>query len=238
MSFQIALDGPVAAGKGTVARMVAEKLGYLYIDTGAMYRATALAAKEQGIDFSDEKKVAELAKTLDIVLRKPTDAEQDGRPITVLLNGKDVSWQIREPEVSALSSQVAKLQLVRAELVKKQQEMAKNQSVVMEGRDICEVVIPNANLKLYLDATPEVRAKRRLIDVNNQEKKNKTGIVHTFEEVLEALQARDKADMTRANSPLKIAEDAVRIDTTDLTIEQVVEVIVQKVQEMQKKRSS
>jgi cytidylate kinase len=234
MSFQIALDGPVAAGKGTVARMVADKLGFLYIDTGAMYRATALAAKEQGMDLSDEKKVAQVAKSADIVLRKPTNSELDGRPITVLLNGKDVSWEIRKPEFSELSSQVGKLLSVRVELVKKQQAMAKNQSVVMEGRDICEVVIPNANLKLYLDATPEVRAKRRLIDLNNQEKKNNTNIVHTYEEVLAALKARDDADMHRANSPLKVAEGAVRIDTTNLTIEQVVEVIVRKVKNIQK----
>lgn len=226
MSFQIAIDGPVAAGKGTVARLVASRLGFLYVDTGAMYRSAALIAIRNGVALEDEPAVATLIASSELILRNPNDAENDGRQITVILNGEDISWAIRTEEISKGSSIVSQFAQVRAELVKKQQLIAEKTSVVMEGRDITFRVLPEAQLKIYLDASTETRAQRRHQELLMR------GVDVTFESVHADLLDRDKRDMERKVDPLHITDDAWVLDTTNLTIEEVVEVIVQKVEEL------
>jgi cytidylate kinase len=222
MPFHIAIDGPVAAGKGTISRLVAEKLGFLYVDTGAMYRMTALLAQQKQVDFDQEDKIAELVEKADMQMRTPTAEEKDGRLSTIFLDGEDVSWKIRTEKVSLGSSVVAKLPKVRHILVQKQQEIAKNQNVIMEGRDITYRVLPDADLKIYLTGSDLVRAKRRLTQLLTK------GENASFEQVLADLAIRDKQDMTRDTDPLKIVPDAIVIDTSDLSIQQVVEIIVNK----------
>ncbi|MEN8253477.1 MAG: (d)CMP kinase [Patescibacteria group bacterium] len=221
--FQIAVDGPVAAGKGTVCRLVAERLGILYVDTGAMYRVAAMVAMSAGVDFQDEEKLVPLIKSADIQLKIPQENEKDGRLLTILLDGKDVSWQIRTEIVGHGSSQVAKLAGVRQALVKKQQDIAENQSVVMEGRDITYRVLPDAKLKIYLTGSDLVRAKRR-----HQQLLGK-GRDLSFEEVRKDLLQRDHDDTTREHDPLQIVSDAWVIDTSDMPIGKVVSMIIDRV---------
>jgi CMP/dCMP kinase len=220
--FQIALDGPVAAGKGTVARLVAERLGFLYVDTGAMYRATALLAIQHGVDLHDEAAIVELLKKAKIFLRNPLPEEKDGRLTTVLLDDQDVSWKIRTEEISRQVSVVAAHSQVRAQLVIQQQAIASVQNVVMEGRDIAIRVLPNAQLKLYLTANEIVRAKRRHLELQTR------GQDIPFSQVLEDLMKRDLADTTREVDPLTVTDEHVVIDTSDLAIEKVVDLIVAK----------
>jgi cytidylate kinase len=222
MPLHIAIDGPVAAGKGTVARLVAQRLGLLYVDTGAMYRTTALIALRNSVDPADEPQVVELLKQAKIEMRNPLPEEQDGRLTTVLLNGEDISWEIRTEQVSQNSSKVASLKAVREHLVEKQQLIAQNQDVVMEGRDITYKVLPNATLKIYLTASAETRAKRRHYELQTR------GQDVTFEQVYEELQQRDDRDMNRAVDPLKITDDAWVLDSSNLSIEEVVELIVER----------
>ncbi len=226
MPFHIAIDGPVAAGKGTVARLVAERLGLLYVDTGAMYRMTALLALRNHIDFGDEAKIVELLSHTKMEMRNPTDEEKDGRLTTVLLDGEDVSWEIRTKEVSAASSKVAALQKVREYLVKKQQEIAVGKDVIMEGRDITYKVLPKANLKIYLTASTQTRAKRRHFEMQTR------GQDITLEEVYKDLIERDQRDMERATDPLKIVDGAWVLDTSEMTIDQVIDTIAKKAEEV------
>ena len=221
--FHIAIDGPVAAGKGTVSRLVAERLGFVYVDTGAMYRTTALLAKQNSVDYSDEDGLAKLVESADIDLRTPEGDEKDGRLATVLLNGEDISWAIRTEEISSATPLVAALPEVRRVLVDKQQKIAVGKNVVMEGRDITYRVLPNAQLKIYLTGSDIIRAKRRHMQLLTK------GQDVAFEEVYRELLERDKRDMNRNTDPLKIVDDAWQIDTSDLTIEQVVEIIVGRV---------
>jgi CMP/dCMP kinase len=218
-SFQVAIDGPVAAGCSTVARLVAERLGILFIDTGAMYRTAALLAMRNNIDLEDEDKVAELVKKSKIELLDPSSLEQDGRLTTVLLNGEDISWQIRTDEISRNTAVVAKHPKLREVLVRKQQEIAAKSDVIMEGRDITHKVLPNADLKIFLTASEEIRARRRY----NQERFKGRDV--TFKETHQELIERDKSDMERDADPLKIVEDATVIDTSDLNIDQAVDMI-------------
>jgi len=222
MPLHIAIDGPVAAGKGTVARLVAQRLGLLYVDTGAMYRVTALIALRNSLPFESEDKLVELLKQNKIEMRNPGESEQDGRLTTVLLNGEDVSWEIRTEAVSQGSSKVAALPKVREHLVEKQQQIAEHQDVVMEGRDITFKVLPNSNLKIYLTASTETRAKRRHYELQTR------GQDVTFEEVYKDLQERDDRDMHRAVDPLQVVEGAWVLDTSNLTIEEVVDLIVER----------
>lgn len=222
MSFQIAIDGPVAAGKGTVSRLVAKKLGFLYIDTGAMYRVTALLGLKNKIDLNSEKELIPLVAQTKIEMKNPTEAESDGRLTTVFLDDEDVSWAIRTEEVGKGASQVAVHPKIREVLVEKQQKIANQQNVVMEGRDITHKVLPQANIKIYLTANEIVRAKRRHFDLLNK------GVDIKFEQVRQDLSARDKRDKERAIDPLQIVSDAWVIDTSDLKIEQVVELIIAK----------
>jgi cytidylate kinase len=224
--FQIAIDGPVAAGKGTVSRLVAQELGFLYVDTGAMYRVAALLALRNKIPLDDEAKIAQLVSEVKLKMRDPIDKEKDGRLVTMIVDGEDVSWAIRTEEVSQAVSPVATLPQVRRILVKKQQKIAQSQSVVMEGRDITYKVLPRADLKIYLTANDVVRAKRRHFQLLTK------GEVVEFQAVYEALLKRDERDKTRQTDPLKITPEVWVIDTSDLSIEQVVDLIVAKVKIM------
>ncbi len=209
----IAIDGPAASGKSTIGHLLAERLGYLYLDTGAMYRAVALAALKRGIDTNDEKAVSELASSIDLRILPAT--ERDGRQYTVLLDGEDVTWQIRSPEVNAVVSQVSAYHGVRQAMTELQREIGRKGKVVMVGRDIGTVVMPDADLKIYLDASVEERARRRYKEMIEQ------GRCVTMEEVMEQIRKRDSIDSGRDLAPLRPAPDAVIIDTTNMDIDAV-----------------
>ena len=225
-SFQIAIDGPVAAGCSTVARLVARRLNFLYVDTGAMYRMAALLALRNRVAAEDEAAVAALVSEAKMNLRNPTAKEQDGRLITVLLNEEDVSWLIRTEKINEIVPTVASHSKVRKLLVKKQQKIAEQTDVVMEGRDITYRVLPEAQLKIYLTASEIVRAKRRHLQ------KQSKGLDLSFEEIYQRLLKRDKQDTEREVDPLKIVDDAWVIDTSDLQINQVVDLVEAKVKAM------
>ncbi len=224
-SFQIAIDGPVAAGKSTVARELAKKLNFVYVDTGAMYRAITLLVLEKGVAINNESAIVDLLKKTKIDVRSPRGEEVDGRLSTVLLNGKDVSWEIREPRVGAEVAKVASLPKVREVLVEKQRKIAAERKVVMEGRDITYVVLPQADLKIFLTAREEVRIERYFL------KMKASNPDLTKEQARELLLQRDKLDKTRKTSPLKIVEGTWVLDTSDLSIPEVVDKIVEKVKE-------
>jgi CMP/dCMP kinase len=211
----IAIDGPVGAGKSTVAKLVARKLGYLYVDTGAMYRAVALKALRLGMDINDPIVMAMLAEATDIQLQQQGDGS-----VRVFLDGEDVTEAIRTPEVSEASSIVSAHEGVRKVLAERQKAMAKLGGVVMEGRDIQTVIAPDAEVKIFLTASLEERAKRRWLELQQK------GISVSYEEVLQEVKERDERDKTRAIAPLRKAPDAVEIDTTGMTPEEVAEKIV------------
>ena len=226
-SFQIAIDGPVAAGKGIASRLLAEKLDFLYVDTGAMYRTAALLAIRNKVKFSEEDQIVELIKNSKIEMRNPEGkSEKDGRLTTVILNGEDVSWAIRTEKCSSGSSKVSVHPKVRKILVHKQQEIANNQNVVMEGRDITFRVLPEADLKIYLTAELETRAKRRHTQYLLK------GDERSLEKVLAEVKERDERDMHRATDPLHIVKDAQVVDSTNLEIEEVVDLIANKAEEL------
>lgn len=223
-SFQIAIDGPVAAGKGTISRLLAQQLGFLYVDTGAMYRATALLALREGINLDDEDQVVALLEKSKLEMRNPLPPkETDGRLTTVILDGEDVSWAIRTQKCGDGSSKVAVLPKLRRVLVKKQQEIAASQNVVMEGRDITFRVLPDAKLKIFLTASIEARAERRHTQYLSK------GVNISIEEVVQEIKERDERDMQRDTDPLHIVSDAWVIDTSNLEIEEVVKLIADKV---------
>ena len=212
----IAIDGPVASGKSTLGDLLAKRLGYLYFDTGVMYRAVAWAALERGLDPEDDEAVARLAESIHIDVTPP--AVQDGRQYTVCADGMDVTWAIRTPEVDVAVSPVSANSVVRAALTPQQRRIALDSGgVVMVGRDIGTVVLPDADLKIYLDAVPEERSRRR-----HQEMVAR-GQPADYEQVLASLRRRDAYDSGREAAPLRPAEDALILDSTDMTIEQVLE---------------
>jgi cytidylate kinase len=210
----IAIDGPSGAGKGTIARTVSQELGYRHIDTGAMYRAVAWKAIEEGIPLAGEDAIAELARSAEIVVEGGV----------VMIDGEDITRAIRTPEIDTAASAVARLARVREVLVAQQRELGTG-SIVMEGRDIGTVVFPDADVKIYLDASEEERARRRVTDTAH------TSSQAGHAAVAEAIKARDTADSTRTASPLMMAPDAIRIDTTSMPVMEVVDRVLAIVRE-------
>jgi CMP/dCMP kinase len=207
----VAIDGPSGAGKGTLARAVAKALNYDHVDTGAMYRAVAWRAVADGVPLDDEEAVAQL------VARAKLD-QNDGR---IFIDGRDVTREIRTPEIDRAATAVARLPRVRAILAERQRDRGKQGGVVMEGRDITTVVFPDAEVKIYVDASPEERARRRA-----QDPAHSGGQQGSVAGVQEEMRARDRSDSTRSAAPLARAEDATYIDTTGMAIEQVVEKVM------------
>ncbi|MGH0430011.1 (d)CMP kinase [Bacillus mycoides] len=212
--ISIAIDGPAAAGKSTVAKVVAKKLSYVYIDTGAMYRTITYAALEQKVDIENEEKLMEVVKNVNIEFQQGENTQ------LVFLNGQDVSEVIRTPDVTNRVSIVAKHRLVREEMVRRQQELAEKGGVVMDGRDIGTHVLPDAEVKIFMLASVEERAERRHLENMNK------GFDSNLEQLKEEIARRDKLDSEREVSPLKKADDALELDTTSLSIEEVVQKIM------------
>ncbi len=211
----IAIDGPAASGKSTLAEKIALELGFFYFDTGVMYRAVTLAALRQNIPLEDETRVSTLAASIQIDVQKPSQA--DGRSMDVFVNGEDVTWLIRTPEVDRNVSRVSAYVGVRKAMTEQQRRIGERGQMVMVGRDIGTVVFPDAAWKIYLEASPEERAKRRY------EENQKRGESLSYEEILASIRKRDAVDSSRAIAPLKPAPDAIVIDSDGRTIDQVFE---------------
>ena len=211
MSFQIALDGPSGAGKSTVAKALAAKMGLIYVDTGALYRAIGLYTQRKGVDPKDAEGVAKLLPEISLELRYEADGTQQ-----VYLNGEATGNKIRTPEISMYASAVSAIPAVRAFLLDTQREIAAKNNVVMDGRDIGTVILPNADLKVFLTASDECRAKRRWLELKEK------GMETSYESVLEDMRRRDHNDSTRAIAPAVAAPDAILLDSSDLTVEECV----------------
>lgn len=213
----IAIDGPAASGKSTLGHYLAESLGHLYLDTGALYRAVTWAALQREISIEDEEAVTELAETLSIEVL-PADSD-DGRQYTIQIEGQDVTWALRAPEVDRAVSPVSAYPEVREALTRRMREIARQGDVVMVGRDIGTVVLPDADLKLYVTASAEERARRRYLERLAQ------GKIESYEAVLTSIRRRDRIDSSRAAAPLRPAEDAIHFDNTDLSIDEMFEAL-------------
>lgn len=211
MSTAIAIDGPAGAGKSTIARLAAKELGFIYVDTGALYRTIGLAAQRRGLDTADIDEVKAMLKEITVELAFNDAGEQ-----IVLLDGEDVSALIRTPEISMMASAVSAIPEVRAYLLDQQRDMARRHNVIMDGRDIGTVVLPDAQIKIFLFASPECRARRRYDELIGK------GMDVRFEEVLSDVEARDYADSHREIAPLKPAEGAIMVDTSWQTRDQSV----------------
>ncbi len=212
--YNIAIDGPAGAGKSTIAKIVAKELGFIYVDTGAMYRTLALACFRDGIDTSDEAAVVAKCESVEVTL-----GYEDGTQ-KVYLNGEDVSTEIRREEIGNLTSAIAVYPGVRKILVALQKDLAAKNDVVMDGRDIGTAVLPNADLKIYLTASVETRAKRRYDELVEK------GQICDLKEIEKDIEDRDYRDMNREVSPLSQADDAVLVDSSDMTIDEVVAKII------------
>lgn len=215
MSFNVAIDGPAGAGKSTIAKLVAKELNFIYVDTGAMYRAIALFLLNKGISKDDEKAIADACGEIDIEIKHADGLQQ------VWLNGQDVSAEIRREAVGNMASATSVYSCVREKLLSLQRDIAATQDVIMDGRDIGTCILPNAQAKIYLTASVSTRAKRRYQELCEK------GVSCDLEEIKKDIEDRDYRDMHREISPLKQAEDAVLVDSSDMTIEQVVERIVE-----------
>ena len=221
MSFIVAIDGPAGTGKGTIAKLVAKEFGFINVDTGAMFRCVTLAMIRENIKIDEKDKIEKLLSKIQISLN-----EENGEQV-VYLNGENVTNQIRTKEINDFISEVSKIPEVRSKLLELQREIAKGQNVVMEGRDIGTTVFPNANVKIYLDASPEERARRRV--KQNEEK----GIYSNYEEILESVKRRDKIDSERELSALKKAEDAILVDSTNMQVDEVAQTVYAIIREKQ-----
>lgn len=218
MPLSIAMDGPVGAGKSSIADAVAERLGILHLDTGAMYRAAAVYCLDCGVDIDDREAVEKLVNGLVVSV-----TFEEGHQLT-FADGRDVTRRLRTEATSMAASKIATYPGVRRAMVRAQQALAKTQSMLVDGRDICTVVLPNASVKIFLTASDTVRAQRRYLQL--QEK----GEQADFAEVLEDLRRRDRQDMERETDPLRIAEDAVVVDTSDMNFEESVEAVLKVVE--------
>ncbi len=214
MRLNVAIDGPVSAGKSSVSDAVAKRLGILHLDTGAMYRALGLAALRKGIDTADEAKIVDLCRRLEISVSHAEDGQH------TFVEGEDVTGLIRTPEVSMAASTVSRYAEVRKEMVRIQQRLAAETDMLVDGRDICTTVLPNATAKIFLTAAQEERARRRWREMKEK------GREEPFEKVLEELKKRDEQDMNRPVEPLRQAPDAELVDTTRLTFEESVDAIL------------
>ena len=212
--YAIAIDGPSGAGKSSLAKALAKEFGFIYVDTGAIYRTLGLAALRAEIDRRNECAVMELLRGIEISLRRGAEGEQ-----RMFLNGEDVSELIRQPEVSVAASDVSAHAEVREYLLEMQRKLARENNVIMDGRDIGTVVLPQAEIKIFLTASAEARAQRRLLELKAK------GVETDFEEVLKDIQYRDRQDTERAAAPLKKAEDAISCDTSELTFQQSFELL-------------
>lgn len=215
MSIAIAIDGPAGAGKSTIAKMAAKELSFIYVDTGALYRAIGLCAYRNNIDSKDEEKIIEMLSTIKVEL-----AFNDNKEQIVLLNGEDVSSLIRTPEISMYASNVSAIPQVRAFLLDLQRNMAQTNNIIMDGRDIGTVVLPQAQVKIFLTASAEVRAKRRYDELIEK------GMDVKYEDVLSDVVTRDYNDSHRETAPLKPADDSVIVDTSDLDLQQSVDKLI------------
>ena len=218
MSLIVAIDGPAGSGKGTITKQVGERLGLINIDTGAMFRCVTLNMLQEGIEIEEENRIKEMLNEIKIDLK---ENEQ------VFLNGQEVTKRIRESDINQFISPVSMLPMVREKLLDLQRKMVQGKNIIMEGWDIGTVVFPNADVKIYLDASPEERARRRV--QQNQEK----GIMTSYEEVLKSIKERDQKDSTRKIAPLRKAEDAIYMDSTNMTIDEVTDTIVEIVKQKQ-----
>ena len=214
--YAIAIDGPSGAGKSTIARAAAKRFGFIYVDTGAIYRTVGLAAYRVGVDRRDASAVEALLPQLEIAMRYTDAGEQH-----MYLNGEDVTALIREPEISICASDVAAMPVVRAFLMELQRRMARENSVIMDGRDIGTVVLPDAEVKIFLTASAEARARRRMLELEQK------GMKQSFDEVLRDIEYRDEQDSHRAAAPLKKAEDAIVVDTSELDFDESLELVVE-----------
>lgn len=215
MSFNIAIDGPAGAGKSTIAKRIAKKMNLIYVDTGAMYRAMGIHLTRKGISITDEASINAECNNADITI-KYENGEQ-----VVYLNGENVNPYLRTEEAGNMASACSVFKNVRAKLVELQQKLASEADVIMDGRDIGTVVLPNATVKVYLTASVEVRASRRYDELTAK------GVECDFEKIKEEIAERDHRDMTRENSPLRQAEDAILVDSSNLNIDQVVDAIIE-----------
>ncbi len=215
MSFVVAIDGPAGSGKGTITKLVGEKIGLLNVDTGALYRCVTLYMIENNIKPDDIDAINKMLESIDISIKRINNEDR------FFLNGRDVSKEIRESAVNERVSPYSQIPEIRKAMTRLERKIGENTDIIMEGRDIGTSVFPDADVKIYLDATPEERAKRRL--KQNLEK----GISMTYEEVLKAIIQRDNNDKNRTVDPLRQAEDAIYLDTTELSIDEVVEKVIE-----------
>lgn len=214
MGYNVAIDGPAGAGKSTIAKLVAKEKGYIYVDTGALYRGLAIHFLDTGISPEDTDEIIQAVKDADVTIQYEDGVQQ------VYLNGKNITSRLREEAVGNMASVSSAVPEVRARLLALQQNLAKEKDVIMDGRDIGTCVLPDADVKVFLTASVETRAKRRYDELTEK------GVVCDFNEITKDIKERDERDMSRATAPLKQAEDAVLIDSSDMTIEEVVGAIV------------